>query len=75
MKGARTTSRSIFEALKPSGIQAYRFDDAHGSFHGPVQDTTEYWANFYASWMDLSKIGRGETLASIPVNQTASALE
>jgi FkbM family methyltransferase len=75
LKGARATSRSIFEALEAFGYQAYRFDDADASFHGPVQDTAEYWANFYASWMDLSKIGREKKLDSIAVNQPASALE
>ena len=75
LKGAKATSRSIFAVLEGFGYLAYRFDDANGSFHGPIQDTTEYWANFYASWMDLSKIGRGKKPDSIPVNQTASALE
>jgi FkbM family methyltransferase len=75
LKGANASSRSIFEALEGLGYLAYRFDDANGSFHGPVQDTTEYWANFYASWMDLSKIERGKKLDSIALNQTASATE
>jgi FkbM family methyltransferase len=75
LKGASATSRSIFEALEAFGYLAYRFDEANGIFQGPIDDTTEYWANFYASWMDLSKIGRGEKPDSIPINQTASALE
>jgi FkbM family methyltransferase len=75
LKGANATSRSIFEALEAFGYSAYSFNEAEGSFHGPIQDTAEYWANFYASWMDLSKIGSGKKLESIAVNQTASALE
>ena len=75
LRGASATSRSIFETLETFGYLAYRFDDANDSFHGPLQDTTEYWANFYASWIDLSKIARGKKLNSNPVNQTASVLE
>lgn len=75
LKGAGGSSRSLFEVLEGFGYFAYRFDATNGSFHGPIQDTTEYWANFYASWMDLSKIGRGKQPDSIPVNQTASTLE
>lgn len=75
LQGANATSRSIFEALKSFGYLAYSFNEADVSFRGPIADTAEYWANFYASWMDLSKIERGEKLGSIAVNQTASALE
>jgi FkbM family methyltransferase len=75
LKGANATSRSIFEALETFGYLAYLFDDASGSFHGPVQDTTEYWSNFYASWTDLSKSGPGKKPDSMAGNQTASTLE
>jgi FkbM family methyltransferase len=73
--GANATSRSIFDVLGTFGYSAYSFDEAKGSFHGPILDTAEYWANFYASWMDLSKLDNGKKLNSIAVNQTASALE
>jgi FkbM family methyltransferase len=75
LKGANATSRSIFETLRTFGYSAYSFDEAKGSFHGPVLDTAEYWANFYASWMDLSKLDHEKKLDSIAVNQTASAVE
>ena len=71
LNGAGVSSRSIFEALEAHGYLAYRFDEAKGSFHGPIQDTSEYWANFYASWMDLSKIGDETKSDLIPVNPTA----
>jgi hypothetical protein len=56
LKGAGVSSRSSFEALEAHGYLAYRFDEANGCFHGPIQDTSEYWVNFYASWIDLSQI-------------------
>jgi FkbM family methyltransferase len=71
LKGAGVRSRSIFEALEAQGYFAYRFDECSGSFHGPVQDTAEYWANFYASWMDLSRTEHEKKLDSDPVNQAA----
>jgi FkbM family methyltransferase len=75
LKGANATSRSIFDVLATFGYSAYSFDEAKGSFRGPIPDTAEYWANFYASWMDLSKLDCEKKLDSIAVNQTASALE
>lgn len=71
LKGAGIRSRSIFEALEAHGYLAYRFDEASGGFHGPVQDTSEYWANFYASWTDLSKMGVERKPGSVPIDQPA----
>jgi FkbM family methyltransferase len=55
LKGAGISSRSVFEALETLGYLAYRFDETNGRFHGPVHDSSEYWANFYASWRNLSE--------------------
>jgi FkbM family methyltransferase len=55
LKGAGFESREVFEALERDGYSAYRFDEPTQSFQGPIHDTSEYWANFYASWQDLSK--------------------
>jgi FkbM family methyltransferase len=55
LKGAGLESREVFEALEKDGYFAYRFDESTQSFRGPIHDTSEYWANFYASWQDLSK--------------------
>lgn len=56
LRGAGVESRQVFESLEVHGYHAYRFEEASGRFQGPVQDSSEYWANFYASWMDLSKV-------------------
>jgi FkbM family methyltransferase len=56
LKGAGIESRNVFEALELHGYTAYQFDRASRRFHGPVTDTAETWANFFASWKDLSKL-------------------
>lgn len=53
LKGAGVESRDVFKALGAYGYAAYRFDSVNGQFEGPIQDTAESWANFYASWMNL----------------------
>jgi methyltransferase FkbM-like protein len=58
LKGAGVESREVFEALEPHGYTAYRFDKTTERFEGPVQDTSEFWTNFYASWMNLSTTDR-----------------
>jgi FkbM family methyltransferase len=58
LKGAGFESREVFKFLERDGYSAYRFDEPTQSFHGPIHDTSEYWANFYASWRDLSRIDR-----------------
>ncbi len=60
LKGAGMSSRGVFEALETHGYFAYRFDLPTETFRGPIQDTPEYWANFYASWQDLSIIRNTE---------------
>lgn len=54
LKGAGITTREVFEALESHGYLAYRFDEELGIFRGPVHDSSEYWANYFASWQDLS---------------------
>jgi FkbM family methyltransferase len=56
LKGAGLDSRKVFEALETHGYFAYCFDESAGQFKGPIEDSSEYWANFYASWRDLSKM-------------------
>ncbi len=51
---AGVQSREIFEALEVHGYASYRFDRSTGSFEGPLQDSSEAWTNFFASWKDLS---------------------
>ena len=56
LKSAGIESRSVFEALKAHGYAAYCFDRKTARFQGPVQDTSESWTNFFASWKDLSNL-------------------
>ena len=71
LRGADVESRQVFESLGEHGYFAYRFDEVTGRFQGPTEDSSEYWANFYASWIDLSKIADEKKPDLIPVNQTA----
>ena len=57
LKASATSSRAIFEILESFGYRAYGFDESHSKFYGPVQDTDEYYANFYASTLDLPQTG------------------
>ena len=56
LKGAGVESRKVFAALESHGYQAYRFDKTSGSLQGPIQDTSEDWTNFFASWRNLSRL-------------------
>ena len=56
LKSAGIESRAVFETLKAYGYAAYCFDMKTARFQGPVQDTTESWTNFFASWKDLSNL-------------------
>ena len=58
LKGAGMTTREIFESLELHGYFAYRFDEKNGTFRGPVHDSSEYWANYFASWQDLTILPR-----------------
>jgi FkbM family methyltransferase len=46
-------SRDVFEALESHGYACYQFDVPSEKFQGPIHDTSEVWANFYASWRGL----------------------
>ena len=58
LKGAGVASRRVFEELESHGYTAYKFDSGAGTFQGPIRDTNEYWANFFASRTDLTKLPR-----------------
>ena len=58
LKGAESSARDVFEVLAEHGYLSYRFDEPTGTFQGPVQDCSEYWVNFFASWRDLSQAGQ-----------------
>ena len=46
-------SRDVFGVLESHGYASFRFDVRGGKFQGPIHDTPEPWANFYASWRAL----------------------
>jgi FkbM family methyltransferase len=54
--GAGVESRNVFGELKAHGYAAYRYDTNTSRFQGPIQDTSELWMNFFASWKELSNI-------------------
>jgi FkbM family methyltransferase len=54
LRGAGVESRQVFKILADHGYLAYRFDGSLGRFQGPIHDTSESWANFFASRADLS---------------------
>lgn len=56
LKGAGFESRQVFEALERHGYLSYTVEKTGGKFEGPVQDTTEEWANFFASPRDLRSL-------------------
>lgn len=58
LKGAGLTSRDVFDVLREYEYLAYSFDEPSSRFLGPIEDTSEEWRNFYASWRDLSEIRR-----------------
>lgn len=56
LKGAGVESRNVFAALEAHGYAAYQYDRKANRFHGPIQDTSELWMNFFASWKELSNL-------------------
>jgi len=63
LAGAGMESRKVFQALEMHGYAAYQFDPRTHKFYGPLADTAETWTNFFASWIDLTKI---EEIARTP---------
>lgn len=49
-------SHDVFAALERHGYFSYALDKESGAFSGPVHDTQENWANFFASPNDLRKL-------------------
>jgi FkbM family methyltransferase len=54
LEGAGVTAREVFQVLEAHGYSIWQFNEASSTFVGPVHDSSEYWANYYASWLDLS---------------------
>jgi len=54
LKGAHFTAKETFDVLASFGYHSFAYNDALKSFTGPVTDSNEYWANYFASTRDLS---------------------
>ena len=55
LKGANATPRDVFAELERHGYGVYEFDDAQRLFTGPIHDSNEFWANYYASVEPLAE--------------------
>ena len=53
LKGAGRTAREVFLALETAGYTTYSYDETSGVFQGPVHDSDEFWANYFASWKQM----------------------
>ncbi|HKS95385.1 MAG TPA: FkbM family methyltransferase [Terriglobia bacterium] len=56
LSASRTESRRVFQTLAAYGYQSYRLDDMTLRFQGPVEDTDEEWANFFASRARMTEL-------------------
>jgi FkbM family methyltransferase len=54
LRAAGLEPREVFGALGERGYSSFRLNRATGTFEGPILDTSEDWANYYASPMDLT---------------------
>jgi hypothetical protein len=54
LKASGVRPREIFELLERAGYAAFELAD--GGFTGPVHDSSAYYANYYASRDDLTRI-------------------
>jgi FkbM family methyltransferase len=56
LKGAGVEAREVFNVLGDCGYSSYRFRWDGKGFDGPFDDSTDYWANYFASWRDLAVV-------------------
>lgn len=56
LEGGGSTPREVFETLENHGYLAFRFREEQGNFEGPIHDSNEYWANYFASKRDLTAL-------------------
>jgi FkbM family methyltransferase len=54
LKGAGFTSRQVFAELEKWGYGVYELNKRNASFAGPVRDTNEEFANFFASAKNMT---------------------
>lgn len=56
LAGAGVTAREVFQSLEAHGYFAYEYEADTQTFRGPIHDSTAHFANFFASWQDLTQI-------------------
>ncbi len=56
LKAAAVEPSAVIGTLEAHGYLTYRLDGTTKGFQGPIQDTWEPWANFFASYRDLSNL-------------------
>jgi FkbM family methyltransferase len=53
LQGAGTKPREVFEALEAVGYRSFRYNEVENKFEGPINDSSEYYENFFASYDDF----------------------
>jgi FkbM family methyltransferase len=66
LKSAGTDTRTVLKFLETYGYLTYRLNAESRQFEGPIDDTSEDWANFFASHKDLTKLRATEGVTSMP---------
>jgi hypothetical protein len=61
LKGAGVEAREVFTVLGDCGYSTYRFRWDGKGFDGPFDDSTDYWANYFASWRDLAAVSPNQS--------------
>ncbi|MEI8349017.1 MAG: FkbM family methyltransferase [Candidatus Omnitrophota bacterium] len=56
LKGAGIAARDVFALLESYEYLVYKFDHAHDVFQGPIHSSSEYYANYFASWKNLNEV-------------------
>lgn len=53
LRGAGTKPCEVFGALETVGYRSFRYNEVNDSFEGPVNDSSEYYDIFFASYDDF----------------------
>jgi len=56
LDGNQAKAKDIFDILKSFSYKSYRYDPGTNKFDGPINDSNEFYENYYASRNDLTKI-------------------
>jgi FkbM family methyltransferase len=56
LQSAGTDTKTVIRFLEACGYRTYRLNSESKRFEGPIHDTFEPWANFFASHQDLTNL-------------------